>query len=127
MSAAAIPDQPSPTDADDDDIHVGQVVEDLETDRPVTRDDVRVVERVGEHQATLLAELLDSGECLADMRAVEDDLRTVAATGFDLRRDGLLRHDDNGMHPNARAGPRVGLRRVAGGQRHDPPPAILRG
>src|SRR5205814_1971393 len=74
-----------------------------------------ILEWVGERETALVADPLQCLQRLADMRALEDDLGTVSATGGDLRRIGTDRHDDR--HGDARfaPGPRVGLAGVAGG------------
>src|SRR5205823_978480 len=43
----------APADADDDEVDVGNVLEDLEPDGPLARDDRVVVERVAEDEAAL--------------------------------------------------------------------------
>ena len=53
-TAVAIPlDEPAAADRDDHDVELGQVLEDLERDRPLARDHRRVVERMHERAAGL--------------------------------------------------------------------------
>ena len=120
MSAAATPEiRPAAADADDHDIEVGQVLEQLEADRPVPGDDRRIVERVDELEALGVADPLQLGERLADVGAVEDDPRPVAEAGLDLRAHGAGRHDDRHRDAGRAPGPGVGLPGVPGRQRDD--------
>ena len=120
-------DEPAAPDPDDDDVDVREVLDDLEPERPVAGDHVRIVERVGERQAALVADLLEPGERLADVLAVEDDLRAVPDAGVDLRAYGAGRHHDDRRDARLAAGPGVGLPGVPGRQRDDPRPPLLRG
>ena len=54
--------------ADDDRLHVGPLLEDLEADRALTRDDVHVVEGVDQHGARLGLEGTCRDEALVDRR-----------------------------------------------------------
>ena len=72
-------DQPSPADADHDHVDLRQVLDDLQADGALARDDTRIVERVQEEQAALVAQLLHPRERVPDVLAVEDDLGAVAA------------------------------------------------
>ena len=54
---------------------------------------------------------------LADVRAVEHDLRAVLETGRHLGRDGALGHHDRHRHAGLAPRPRVGLARVPGADR----------
>ena len=65
LTAVATPgNQPAAADRDDDDVGVRHVLDELEPDRPLPGDHVRVVERVDERAACLLDELVEPVECL---------------------------------------------------------------
>jgi hypothetical protein len=53
------------------------------------------------------------------VRAVEDDLRTVAEGRVDLRADRAFRHHDGDVDALLAPGPGIGLRGVARGQGDD--------
>ena len=76
--------QAAAADSDDDHVDIGQVLEDLEPDRAVAGDHLRVVERVDEREAALVADPLHLGKRFADVRAVQDDLRAIVEAGFDF-------------------------------------------
>ena len=86
-------------------------------------DDLGIVERVDERQSALVAQPLASREGLADVLAVEHDLGAVAEARLDLRADRAGRHDDGHRDARPRAGPGVGLARVAGRERDRRPRA----
>src|SRR5205814_9623449 len=74
-------DQTASADPDDHDVDLGQILEDLEADAAVAGDHRRILEWVGERETALVADPLQCLQRLADMRALEDDLGTVSATG----------------------------------------------
>ena len=114
LTAAATPEiSPPPPTPDDHDVDIGQVLDELEADRAVTGDDLRVVERVHERQALGVADPFHLGERLADVRAVEDDPGAVAEAGVDLRADGAVGHDDRDRNAGRATGPRIRLTGVA--------------
>src|SRR5690606_16601822 len=80
-------DEAAAPDRHDDDVGVGRVLEDLEADRALARDDVRVVERVDEREAVLAAQRLALLERLED-GAVEGDVGAVRAARHGLRQRG---------------------------------------
>ncbi len=86
----------------------------------MTGDDGRVVEGMDELEALGVAQSLQLGETLADVRAVEDDAGAVSKAGIDLRADGARRHDDGHRDAGRSTRPRVRLPRVAGRERDDP-------
>ena len=61
-------DQSPATDADDHDVEIGQVLDDLEADRTVAGDDGRIVERVHELEALGVADAFQLGQRFADVR-----------------------------------------------------------
>ena len=90
--------EPAAADPDDDDVHVGQVLDDLQADRALAGDRDRVVERVDERQAARIADALHLRPGLGRVGPVEDHLRAVAAAGIHLGADRRGRHDDGGSH-----------------------------
>ncbi len=101
-------------DRDHHDVHVGQVLEDLEAAGPVAEQDLGVVVRVDEHQAALLAQPLEVLQRLPDVLPAEHHLRAVAQARGHLGGDGALGHDDRHRHARLARRPRVGLPRVSG-------------
>ena len=99
-------DETAAADPDDDDVEVGQVLDELEADRAVAGDDGRIVERVDELEALGVADPLELGQRLADVRAVQDDPRAVAEAGVDLRADGPGRHRPRSPRPRPSDRPR---------------------
>ena len=68
-------DQPAAADPGDDRAHVRALLEDLQPDRALTGDHVRVVERVDEDRAGAVGELLRRDQRLVDGVADQLDLR----------------------------------------------------
>ena len=112
-------DQAAAADADDDDVEVGLVLEQLEANRTMAGDDGRVIERVDEAQALRVADPLHLGEGLADVGAMEDDPRAVAEAGIDLGAHGAGGHDDRDRDPRRATRPGVRLPGVARRQGDD--------
>jgi hypothetical protein len=103
--------EPAAAHGDDDLRQVGDVVEQLEAERPLARHDVRVVERMHEGHAGLLRACPGRGHALLDRRAaaVHDRAELPAALGLRQRR--LDRHEhlarDAARPGGVRQGPRV--------------------
>ena len=99
----------------DDDIRRGQVAEDLQTERALTRDDLGVVVRVQERGVLLLADLARLGVSVVIAVAREHDGRAVALSGLRLGDGRGLGHDDRGRDAEAVRGVGHALRVVSGG------------
>src|SRR6185369_4585756 len=102
-------------DGDDDDVDVGEVLEDLEADGALAGDDVGVVVGRDEGHGPFGDEL--PGDGLACGLGDEDDLGAVAAGRFDLQRGRHVGHDDGDGDAEGPAGVGEGLAVVAGGVR----------
>src|SRR5690606_29528451 len=119
--------QPAAADGDEDGADVGPVLEDLERDGALPRDDVRVVERRDHGEAALGGDGLGAGLPLGRGRAFQHDLGAEAAGALDLDLRGGGGHDDDGGDAEVAGGERHGLRMVAGGEGDDAGPALLVG
>ena len=86
LTAAAIPaSSPPPPMRDEDRGHLRALLEDLQPDRALAGDDVRVVERVDEHGPGALGELVRRREALVDgLRRPARTVGAVAPGGADL-------------------------------------------
>src|SRR5437763_11399020 len=71
--------EPATTDWHDDIIEVVQLLEDLEGDGSLPCHDFVIVEGMHDREGTLLRQLVRARERLYTTRAVEHDLRTIAA------------------------------------------------
>ena len=78
-------DEASAADRDDDGVHVGKVVEDLEADRALPGEDERVRVRVDESLARLALDLMREREGVVVDAAAEQHLRAVRAADADDR------------------------------------------
>src|SRR5690606_19056292 len=119
-------DEAAAPDGHDDDVRVGCVLEDLEADGALARDDGRVVERVDEREAALAAQRLALLERLED-GAVEDDVGAVGAARVDLRARGVRRHHDRAGDALATRAVRERLRVVARGDGDEAAGTLLGG
>ena len=90
-------------------------------------DDVRIVERMDEREAALVAQGLHALEGLADVGPVQHDLGAVAQARLDLRTDRARGHHDDAMNARLRRRPRVRLGGVAGRQGDDAGVPLRRG
>ena len=90
-------DQPAAADRHDDDVDLGPVADDLEAERALAGDELQVVERMHVGEAAIADQLLRLLVGLVPDRAVQHDLRAVAARRRDLRRRGVLGHHDDGL------------------------------
>ena len=75
---------------------VGQVLDELEADRPLARDDPVVVERRDDRQAAFGGDRLGHLPPLLARVADDDDLGAVGRDPFALDRRRVGRHDDDG-------------------------------
>ena len=120
-------DQPAAADGNDDGVDVVPVLDDLESDGALPRDELLVVERVdvgesfGSHQLLrLLIGVIPDG-------AVENDLRAVGPGGGDLRRCGVGGHADHGPDAVDLRGERDALGMIAGRGADDAAALLLLG
>ena len=106
-------------DRNDDRLHLGQLLDELEADRPLAGDHVEVLERMHERRAGLL----HVGDCRRDRvlerRSGQLGARAVVARRLDLRHRRLRGHEDRGLDPGLARGPRDRLAVVAGTGRDD--------
>ena len=105
----------------------GSLVEQLEAERALAGDHVGVVERVDEHRAGALGELGGQSQRRLDRRALEDDIRPVAARREQLRHRHAERHEDRRRDAERLGRERDALRVVAGGCRDHAARALLGG
>src|SRR5690606_33096324 len=119
-------DEAAAPDRHDHDVGVGRVLEDLEADRALARDDVRIVERMDEREAALAPQCLALLERLED-GAVEDDVGAVRAARLDLRARGVRRHHDRAGDALAARAVRERLRVVARGDGDEAAGTLLGG
>ena len=103
----------------DDDVRRGQVAEDLQTERALTRNDLGVVVRVQERGVLLLADLARPGIGIIIAVAREHNGRAVALGGLRLGDRRGLGHDDRGRDAEAVRGVGHALRVVSGGRGDD--------
>src|SRR5690606_27152218 len=114
-------------DGEEDGADAGPVLEDLERDGTLPRDDVRVVERRDHGEAALGGDGLGAGLPLGGGGALEHDLGAQAAGALDLDVRGGDGHDDDGGDLEEPRGEGDGLCVVAGGEGDDAGPALLLG
>ncbi len=92
--AVATPDQAATADRHDDDLDVGHLLEQLEAERALPRDDALVVERRDEAPAGRGDALARRGLGVVERAAGELDAGAVAARRLHLRERGVDRHVD---------------------------------
>src|SRR5690606_10021748 len=119
--------QPAAADGDEDGADVGPVLEDLDRDGALARDDVGVVEGRDHGEAALGGDGLGAGLPLGGGGALEHDLGAQAAGALDLDVRGGDGHDDDGGDLEEPRGEGDGLCVVAGGKGDDAGPALLLG
>ena len=88
--------EPAAAGAHDDSAHVGHLLEDLQSERALSRDDVGVIERRDEDGPRRLGEGSRLDDCLVERGAVEAHIRAVIPGGDDLGHAGRARHEDRG-------------------------------
>jgi hypothetical protein len=106
--------QPSAADRNDDRLGCGHLLRELEPDRSLARDNLRILERVDEGRAALV----DVGNCgshrVLEPLSLEDQLGPVGAAGLDLRHRRVLRDEDPRLQAGLARRPRDRLAVVAG-------------
>ena len=107
-------DQAAAADRHDHDIDVAELLEDLQTDRPLPRDDVLIIEGMDEGIALLLLELARLLVGIVIDARHEADLRAVALGGLDLRDRGAVRQADQRLDAVLGRGERHALGMVTG-------------
>ena len=118
-------DQSAATDRHDDRIHILELVEDLETDRALARDDRIVVVRMDEGHARLLLELDGLIMCIIVGALHEADLCTEPLRALDLHDRRTIRHADDALDAHLRRREGDALCVVAGAAGHDTVTALL--
>ena len=119
-------DEPAAADRHQHGLHVRQLLQNLQPQRPLPRDDVRVVEGMDKGHPLLPAQLLRVGARVVISPRHQADLRAVALRRLDLgdRRD--VRHADHRPRLAALGAQRHPLRMVARAAGDDPAPQLLR-
>ena len=126
-SAIAIPDASPPPPIGITSVpHVGQLLGELEPDRPLSGDHALVLEGVHERRAGRVDVLLRRGHRLVEADADELDPRAVVARRVDLRHRRVLRHEDRRGDPGLARRPRDRLAVVACARGDDAGRALLR-
>ena len=118
--------QPAAAGRHDHGADVGDLVEDLQPDRPLAGDDVRVIEGVDQNGAGLLGQRGRRQERLLDAGPDQPHRRAVALGGRDLRQRRPDRHHHRGRGAQQRGRQGDALRVVAraGGHHARPAPAL---
>ena len=120
-------DEPASADRHDDDVGLWKVFMDLEAERSLARDELRIVERMNICESALDDELPGFLVGLVPDRAVQHHFRSVRARRVDLGRRRILGHDDDGVHAIQPGGERHALCVVAGRGADDAAPFLLVG
>ena len=104
---------------------LGQLIEDFEADRALSRDDVPIVE--ARHQCRAGPGREPRGNRLAILGAavVEDDLRALGPRSVDFQRWRVGRHDDRRRDAQAPRGDRHALRMIARREGHHAPRPLV--
>jgi hypothetical protein len=110
--------EPSTAHGEDNRLHLGQLLVELEPDRPLAGDDPLVVEGMNGGGASLHP-LERRRLRLVEALACEHDLGAVASRRVHLRHRRLGRHEDRGVDSGLTRRPRDGLPVVAGARRDD--------
>jgi hypothetical protein len=118
--------QPAAADRDRDRAHVRALLEDLQPDRALAGDHVRVVEGVDVDAAVLFPVCDRGAHGVLDAGAVQHDVGPVAAGRRDLGQRGRLRHEHRGLDAERRGGEGDALGVIArAGHHHAPGPVLL--
>ena len=110
--------QPAAADRHDDLGEIRHVLEQLEPERSLARDDVGVVERVHEREPALVRTRPRHLQALVDGIAADVHLRSLPARRLDLGHRRVGRHEHLARHAARASGRGQALRVVAGGRRH---------
>ncbi len=92
----------------------------LETERSLSRDDPRIVERVNEGGTRLRLDRAGTVDAFVVPLALEQHLRAVPSRRLDLGHRREIGNDDGRGDPGATGRPRDRLAVVPGARRHDP-------
>ena len=107
-------DQSAAADGDDDLFHIGHLIQDLQPDGTLTRDDIGIVEGMGKGIALFPGKALRfPGGVVIDSRD-QDDLGAVAPCRLHLQDGCALRHTDDRLDPETGGGQGDALGVVAG-------------
>lgn len=107
-------DEPSAADRDDEGLDSRRLLEDLEADRALARDDVRMVVGRHEDRAGALGELGRRGEGLVEDVPAQHHLRAVVAGRRELGQGDADGHEDGRLDAELARGEGDALRVVAG-------------
>src|SRR6185436_9055323 len=119
--------EPAAADRDHDRQPAGrQLARELQAERPLPRDDARVLERVHERRARLRLARPCHRDRLVESIARQLDGRPVSARSLDLRHRRRLRDEDRRGDARLARGPGDGLAVVPGARREDAAAALLR-
>ena len=126
-SASAIPDaSPPPPIGMTTVSSVGDLVGELEADRPLAGDHDRVLERMHERRAVLARRTrVRASSAVLERAAVELDLGAVVARRVDLRHRRVLRHEDARLRADLARRPGDRLAVVARARRDDAGRALV--
>ena len=89
--------QSTPTDRQDDGIGFRQISQDFKGDRPLTRSDIEIIERMDKGMALFLGQLQRMGIGFVIIFAEKDHRRAIGFRVIDLDQRRGLRHDDRGL------------------------------
>ena len=101
-------------DRNDDRLDLGQLLDELEADRPLARDHHRVLERMHERRAGLLDVGDRRRDRVLERRADQLGARAVVARRLDLRHRRLRGHEDRRLDPGLARRPGDGLAVISG-------------
>ena len=118
--------EPASADRDDHRLEVGNLLQELQTDRSLSRDHLLVLEGVEEGRVLGLGVVERGGERLLERLAVQLRLRTVVPRRFDLRHRRVVRHEDAREHAGLARRPGNRLAVVARARGDDAGGVLLR-
>ena len=107
-------DETATADGDHHRLQIGHLLEYLQTDRPLTGDDFRILEGVDKVEVLLVAQRVGVFQCLVETLSEELDTGSQLAGAGDLDQRRRLGHDDQRLGPDRRGGVGNALCMVAG-------------
>ena len=119
--------EPASPDRDDDGLEVGHLLEQLEPERALTRNDIGVVERRDVDGARALGILGGGLKRLRHRVAPQHDLGSVVTCGLELGQGDPDGHEDRGVDAQLARGEGHALRVIAGTRGDDTARALLLG